>query len=439
VITLTSVSIRPGISGASRGWTAPANPWQERGRLIMHLDMDGYFASVEQQANPALRGRPVGVTGRPTDKSIIVAASREAKARGVRSGMPVWEARKFCPELVLTSGNGNRYRETTKRFLTILETYTPYIEVFSIDEVFMNVTHQAATHGGPVEMATRIKAAFRQQLGRYITATIGIASGKVFAKWIGSQHKPDGIGWLDNEEIPEMLSTTPVVQICGIGRRMEARLARLGIRTLAELGASPETLLRREFGVTGCFLKAVGQGHDPNPVIPSRDVQGAKSVGHSRSLRPELRTMDNALVILRGLCDKVARRLRRQSYVGRTVHCWYRNLELTGTGGKQTTLAVPTDDGPTIYRACLDILDALPQRPDAVSKIGVTVRGLEQGVQRPLKLLAQDHRQDRLNGAIDQIRDRFGEEAIRTADALLFKPIPDHVSGFTLTQQEWED
>jgi len=401
--------------------------------------MDGYFASVEQQANPALRGRPVGVTGRPTDRSIIVAASREAKSKGVRSGMPVWEARKSCPDLLLTPGNGSRYRETTKRFLSILETFTPCIEVFSIDEVFMDVTQSARRFGDPTVMARAIKAKFHQTLGECITATIGIASGKVFAKWIGTRHKPDGIAWLDEEEIPEMLETTPVGQICGIGHRMEARLVRLGIRTLAELGATSEALLKQEFGVTGCFLKAVGSGYDPNPVIPSRKIEDAKSVGHSRSLRPELRAMDNALVILRGLCDRVARRLRRQSFVGRTVHCWYRNLELTGIGGKQATLPAPTDDGSTIYRTCLDILDSMPRRPNAVSKIGVTVRGLERRTQLPMTLLAEDRRKERLNGAIDQIRDRFGEEAIRTADALLFKPIPDHVSGFTLTQEEWED
>lgn len=405
----------------------------------MYLDMDSYFASVEQQANPRLRGKPIGVTGRPTEKSIIVAGSREAKRFGVKSGMPAWEAKKLCPQLLLVPGHGIRYREITKQFLRILETFTPVIEVFSVDEVFMNVTQEAARYGGPIQMAQTIKAAFRDSLGEFITATVGIASSKTFAKLIASRHKPDGIGWLDEEEIPELLETTPVKKICGIGPRIEARLHRMGIRTLAELGKTPETFLCREFGVYGHFLKAVGCGYDPNPVSPYSSVSMVKSIGHSRSLRPDLRSMGSAQLVLRGLCDRVAWRMRKSGTVGRTVHCGYRSLSLIESKGKQTTLPTPTDDGHDIYLACLKILGEMPGLPDEISKIGVSVSNLQEKAKTAIPLFAADRRRDRLNHAIDGIRERFGETAIRTADVLLFKPIPDHVSGFTMTQEEWED
>ncbi|MFC2079236.1 DNA polymerase IV [Candidatus Bipolaricaulota bacterium] len=405
----------------------------------MHLDMDSYFASVEQQANPTLRGKPIGVTGRPTEKSIIVAGSREAKQFGVKSGMAAWKAKQLCPHLLLVSGHGIRYREITKQFLRILDMFSPVVEVFSVDEVFMNVTQEVERYGGSIHMARAIKHAFRDSLGEYITATVGIASSKTFAKLIGARHKPDGIGWLDEEEVPELLESTSVGEICGIGPRIEARLRRLGIRTLAELGDTPDPLLRREFGVYGHFLKAVGSGYDPNPVSPYSELSLVKSIGHSRSLRPDLRDMESALLVLRGLCDRVAWRMRRSGYVGRTVHCGYRSISLTESRGKQTTLPIPTDDGHDIYLACLKILDEMNALPDAVSKIGLSVSNLQEKMRTAIPLFAMDRRRDRLNCAIDGIRERFGEKAIRTADTLLFKPIPDHVSGFTMTQEEWED
>ena len=138
-------------------------------RLIVHLDMDSYFASVEQQAQPSLRGRPIGVTGRPTERSIITAFSREAKRYGFHAGTPVWEAQKRCPDLILVSGHPERYIDTTKRFLEILKEYTARLEVYSIDEVFMDVTQEAERHGGVVAMAREIQRRFGEALGPCIT------------------------------------------------------------------------------------------------------------------------------------------------------------------------------------------------------------------------------------------------------------------------------
>ncbi len=403
----------------------------------MHLDMDSYFASVEQQHDPSLRGKPIGVTGRPTEKSIIVAASREAKKYGLIAGMPVWEARRLCPSLVLVPGRAERYLSTTKEFLVILERYTPMIEVFSVDEVFMDVTQEAPRRGGPIPMAREIKADFRDELGEYITATIGIASGKAFAKLIGYRHKPDGIGFLDDEEIPELLVETSVGELCGIGHRIEPRLARAGIRTLAELGKASEAYLKGEFGAYGRFLKAVGEGRDPNPVIPYTEPAAAKSVGHSRTLRPDLREIESALRVLLNLCDLVARRLRRLGYVGRTVHAWFR-ADTSEYRGKQVTLASPTDDRDSIYQACLAAFRKIPMKPKEVTQIGVSVRNLTDKAGLPGPLLQEDQRRERLNQAVDRIRDRFGEHAIRTGESLLYDPIPQHVSGFTLSTEEWE-
>jgi len=406
-------------------------------RIIMHLDMDSYFASVEQQANPSLRGIPIGVTGRPHESSIIVAASREAKRCGVKSAMPNWEALKLCPSLKLVSGRAERYIATTKRFLSILKRYTPLLEVFSIDEVFMDVTQEAQCYGDPVGMAHSIKEEFRETLGEYITATIGIASNKAFAKLVAKRNKPDGIGLLSDEEIPSLLAEIPVGEVCGIGRRIEERLNRVGIHTLADLGRTSDRYLKQEFGVYGLFLKEIGQGRDPTPVIPYTTAAPVKSVGHSKSLPPQLRSLDLALLVLRGLCDKVGWRMRKLGYVGRTVYFGFRLGSMGPHHGKQITLPFSTDDGETIYNACLAIQRKIPIHPESVSQVGVSVRNLTEKEGRSGYLLVEDRRRERLNETIDRIRDRFGERAIVTGETLLFDAIPEHVGGFS-QGEEWE-
>jgi len=408
-------------------------------RVIFHLDMDAYFASIEQQADPKLRGKPIGVTGRPTEQSIVVAFSREAKKFDVWTGMPAWEARKVCRSLIFVPGHPERYVETTKRFLGILKRYTPRIEVFSTDEVFMDMTAEVERYGDPFTLARQIKARFREELGPCITSTIGIASSKTFAKLIAKRHKPDGIGILRDEDMLALLKNAPVSEVCGIGPRIEKRLHRMGVRSLADLGEMPVDLLKREFGVYGLFLKGVGLGIDSAPVVPYSEVPAPKPVGHSRSLPPHLRTYALALNVLRDLCDKVGRRMRKLGYVGRTVHCGFR-LGSTGPHfGKQTTLDTPTDDDERIYCACLDILAEIPYRPKVVNKVAVSVTQLIPYRESPISLFHHDQRKEKLNRAVDHIRDQYGDKSIRIGTSLLYQAIPRHVSGFVLDQMTGED
>jgi len=299
------------------------------------------------------------------------------------------------------------------------------------------VTQEAQCYGGPVGMAHSIKEEFRETLGEYITATIGIASNKAFAKLVAKRNKPDGIGLLSDEEIPSLLAEIPVGEVCGIGRRIEERLKRVGIHTLADLGRTSDRYLKQEFGVYGLFLKEIGQGRDPTPVIPYTTAAPVKSVGHSKSLPPQLRSFDLALLVLRGLCDKVGRRMRKLGYVGRTVYFGFRLGSMGPHHGKQITLPFSTDDGETIYNACLAIQRKIPIHPESVSQVGVSVRNLTEKEGRSGYLLVEDRRRERLNETIDRIRDRFGERAIVTGETLLFDAIPEHVGGFS-QGEEWE-
>jgi len=406
--------------------------------VILHVDMDSYFASVEQQACPSLRGRPIGVTGRPTERSIVVAASREAKRHRVGTGMPVWEALKACPQLILVPGNPERYLSVTQRFVEILKEYTALLEIYSVDEAFLDVTQEAPKYGGAIAVGEEIRRRFREELGECITATVGIAAGKSFAKLIGARNKPDGIGRLDDEEMPELLESTPVGDVCGIGRRIEDRLHRAGIRTLKELGDASEAFLKREFGVYGLHLHEIGQGRDSTPLVPYMEVPPPKSVGHSKSLPPDLRDFRLALIVLRDLCDQVARRMRRLGYMGRTVHCGFRVGSIGPHYGKQTTLALPSDDGEAFYEACHVVLEKIPVKPERVSNIGVSVGNLVATDRTPHSLLETDRRRDRLNRAVDRIRDRYGDRSIRLGTSLLVRPIPQHVGGFFMASDDLE-
>jgi len=406
-------------------------------RIIMHLDMDSYFASVEQQARPALRGRPIGVTGRPSRTSIITAFSREAKAHNVWAGMPAWEAFKACPNLQCVAGHPEQYLSVTKRFVAILKEYTSVLEIYSVDEVFMDLSQEVASYDEARALAREIKCRFHDALGPYITATIGFASSRTFAKLIGKKSKPNGVGVLCEADVPNLLCTTPVGDICGIGPRITARLNRVGIRTLAELGAASPEYLKREFGVYGLWLNEVGRGNDPTPVASYTELPPPKSVGHSKSLPPDMRKLWQALLVLRGLCDNVGRRMRRLGYVGRTVHCGFR-MEIGRHYGKQTTLRVPTDDGETIYRACLRAFDGIAIKPTEVSNIGVSVSNLIEHGRVPGLLLETDQRQERLNQALDRIHDQYGAQAIRRGSALLLRPIDPHVGGFFTENEEME-
>jgi len=402
-------------------------------KTIMHLDMDSYFASVEQQANPTLRGKPIGVTGKPIESTIIVTASREGKRFGLKAGMPVWEARKLCPNLILVPGDGARYLELTQRFIAILQRVTPMIEVSSIDEVYMDVTRVVSRSHNATKLAKGIQREFRKKLGTYITATIGIAESKTFAKLIAKRFKPDGVGRLDRSEMPEVLANTPVAEICGIGARIERRLAIFGIRTLKELGEYPLAGLKREFGVYGVFLKSIGLGQDPTPVIPYTEVPPPKSIGHSRTLPPDFRPRPIAMIVLRGLCDLVAGRLRKHGYFCRTVHFGFSLEVMRGHFGKQWTLPQATNDGSTIYEACLKILDMIPQEAEAFARVGVSASNLVDAKGVPLPLFGDEQTRRRLNQAMDGIREQYGNHVIQVASAALPRRLPEHVGGFAET------
>jgi DNA polymerase-4 len=320
--------------------------------------MNAYFASIEQQANPFLRGKPIAVIRKPWAGTIVTAPSYEAKAFGVRTGMPTWEARRLCPEILFVVEDLPKYAWVSERIFSILRGFSPWLEVFSIDEAFLDITQTAREYGGPLEVARAIKREIRRRLGPCLRCSIGIAPSKVLAKIASESKKPDGLVWIRESEVEEWLEKTPVEAACGISERMKWRLSILGVRTLADLRKADPLILRRKFGIVGHYLHLMGQGKDPAPLGSLGSQIQHKSVGHSRVLRWPHPDFEGAKETLKLLCAKVARRLRKKGLAGRLVH-FYASSPDGDSANRQRALGAPTADEAVIYRTCLAIAEEL--------------------------------------------------------------------------------
>jgi len=249
--------------------------------LIAHVDVNACFASYEMQANRYLRGKAIGVIRKPQKSTIVVSPSYEAKAFGVKTGMPTWEALAKCPELELIQGDQAKYNYMSGRLFSILKEFSPLVEVFSIDEAWVDLTQCAPAYGGPVEAGRVIKRRITEELGVMIRCSVGLAPSKVLSKIASELEKPDGLVWFKEPEIPMWLDKLPVTSAYGIDQGLRTKLSYLGIYTLGELGRCDLGRLRRAFGIKGIELHLKGQGKDLTPLNPEyRDVP-QKGYGHS--------------------------------------------------------------------------------------------------------------------------------------------------------------
>ena len=392
-------------------------------RTVLHVDMDAFFASVEQQTYPFLRGRPIGVCGDPDGRTVIAAASYEAKRRGVKTAMTVPEARRFCPDIILVGGNPAKYIDTSVRILAIYTKYTDLVEVFSIDEAFLDVTGSAHLHGGAVAVARGIKHDIREAFG--ITCSVGIAPNKLLAKLAGEMDKPDGLYVVKPDEVDDLLEKTPVEAICGIGPKTKEKLNRYGIRTCAELGRHSEKNLRVMFGINGIHLHNIGTGRDDSPVMPYDHEPETKSMGHSFTLEKDTNDMAEIKRHLLQLSEQVGRRLRRENYAGRTVSIVIRYADFT-TFGRQHSLKQPVSDGHRIYTAGLKLFHELYKPPRMVRLLGISVSNLVRNLQQ-LSLL-EDKRAGSLFRSTDALNDRFGEFSVTRARLNTRKDGPNVIS-----------
>lgn len=372
-------------------------------KTIMHVDMNAFFAAIEQQSNPALRGRPIAVTG-SEKRSIILTASYEARRFGIKTGMRHFEALALCPQLILVPANNRLYTHVSTEIMLLFQDYTPLVEIFSVDEAFLDLSASLALFGGVERIAYLIKSRIKARFG--ITCSIGIAPNKLLAKLASEQKKPDGLTLFKAEEVPAILEQMPIQELCGIGRRLGRQLQGLGLFTCGQLARYPVSILRKKFGVVGDKLHAMAHGRDSSPVVACEDAAPVKSVGHSRTLRDDLEDREAICAFLLQLAEMVGRRARRYGVSGRVVTLTLRYSDFT-TISRQQVQADYLDSSEEIYRASVKILEGL-LLDQPVRLLGVKLSSLRFKTGQ-LPLFPAARRQFLLTEARDAANDRYGD------------------------------
>jgi DNA polymerase IV len=382
---------------------------------ILHVDLDAFFAAVEQRDRPELRGKPVIVGGGgPTDRGVVSAASYEARAFGVHSAMPLRTAAALCPGGIFVPVDGAKYQAVSRDVMAILRRFTPLVEPISIDEAFLDVTGSQALFGDGESIGRQIRAAIRDEVG--LTASVGVATTKLVAKVASDLRKPDALVVVPPGEEATFLAPLPITRLWGVGARTAEALREFGVTTIGDLAALEQPVLERRFGKIGGALTARARGVDPDPVS---DRAPAKSIGHEHTFDVDTSDRDVIERTLLAMAEGVAGRLRASGVKAGTVTVKIRDSTFR-TISRQRTLPEPTDLTEPIWRAALEL--ARPEvRAIRVRLLGVTASNLGERVQ--LQLFSSEGDGDggrgrRLIEAEDAIRRRYGERAVTRARLL---------------------
>ena len=378
-------------------------------RTIVHVDMDAFYASVEQRDRPELRGRPVVVGALPGHRGVVSAASYEARPFGVRSAMPISRAVRLCPHAEFLPVDHAKYGRVSGEIMALLGELTPLVEPISIDEAFLDVTASRALFGDGRAIAGEIKRRIREGVG--LTASVGVAANKFVAKVASELGKPDGLVVVLAGEEPSFLAPLAVARLWGVGRVTGEALESLGIRTIGQLAATPADHLAARVGAAGAeHLLALARGDDRRAVDTSGE---AKSMSAEETFEVDHRDGERLRATLRRQAERVARELRAGALAGTVVQLKLRFADFSTITRRHTV--EPTQDGLVIYRE-VEALLARVRLDQAVRLIGVSVSGLQAQGHGQLSLLGPDaSRRERLARAVDKLAGRFGDEALRPA------------------------
>jgi len=376
-------------------------------RTILHVDLDAFFAAVEQRDHPELRGRPVIVGGGgPDDRGVVSTASYEARRSGVHSAMPLRTAAALCPDAVFVPVDGRRYQIASREVMAILRRFTPLVEPVSIDEAFLDVTASAALFGDGEAIARRIKAAIQDEVR--LTASVGVATTKLVAKIASDLRKPDGLVVVAPGDEAAFLAPLELRRLWGVGPRTAAALREQGIRTIGELAGLPTDVLVRRLGRHGATLHERALGIDPEPV---HGGDPAKSIGHEHTFDVDTNDRETIERTLLAMAEGVSGRLRASGLRASTISVKVRDSAFR-TVTRQRALAEPVDMTEEIWRVALEL--ARPElRGIRVRLVGVSASGL--GAAEQLSLFGRDDRRRRAVEAADTIRRRYGERAVTRA------------------------
>ena len=381
-------------------------------RAIIHVDMDAFYASVEQRDHPELRGKPL-IVGGDARRGVVVAASYEVRKYGVRSAMPMARAVKLAPQALVVKPRFHAYSEASEQVFSVFERYTPLIEPLSLDEAFLDVTASVGLFGTPADMARRIRKEIHVETA--LPSSAGIAAVKFVAKIASDLAKPNGQREVRAEETVAFLAGLPVGRLWGVGPKTEEALQQAGLRTIGDVAGRDAGWMEARWGSSGRHLWELSQGIDARGVVPDRE---AKSVGAEDTFDEDLTGLEALSPFVHAQALRVGRRLRRAGVKGRVVQLKVKFSDFT-TITRRTTLPSVTDDGQTLYRVARELLEkAHEDKPIRLTGVSMQELGGDEAP-RQLGLFTEPEkprRSDKLNAALDKIAERFGNKAVTTAD-----------------------
>jgi DNA polymerase-4 len=389
----------------------PDLPGDDTGCTILHADMDAFFASVEVRDDPSLAGKPV-VVGHPGGRSVVLAATYEARQFGIHSAMPMARAMRQCAGLVVVPPNGAKYAEASKAVMAILRSVTPQVEPLSSDEAFLDVSGAVRRLGSPRRIAEQIRAQIAAD--QRLPCSVGVAGTKFVAKLASSRAKPNGLLVVPRESTLAFLHPLAIGALWGVGERTEEALHRIGLRTIGDIAATDVSTLSHAVGkAAGSHLHALACGHDPRRVVPD---EPDRSIGAEETFARDLTERDAVARELLRLSERCAARLRSAGWLGRTVSIKVRFTDFT-TITRSRTLAEPTDIAQVVYDTACRLYDALALDGVALRLVGVRLEGLVRGAEHPqqLTLGGQDEEWRAAEQAVDRVIARFGRDALTPA------------------------
>lgn len=401
-------------------------------KIILHIDFDSFFASVEQQLNPNFRGRPLGVTA-TNGRTCIIASSREAKRLGINTGERTYIAKKICPQIIFTPSHFLKYWEISKKFLKICSDYSPFVELFSLDEVFMDITPTVHLFGSKENIINSIKGRIKNEIGEYVTVSVGISHNKLLAKLASGQNKPNGMGEIKKEDIDRVYESISPTDLCGIGERMGRRLEKIGIKNLFEIRTYSREKLVLEFGPSYAkTLIDMSWGRDFREVVPYYLHAQVKSVGRNYCLPHNEYDKRVVLQNVYELCEEIGLKLRRLNKKTRTV-----GISLRGDlnfGGRKTYMEF-FNSGQKIFESLSPFIESYTNSQAYIRQISVWATGLgDLKIIQPS--LFDNPKKDKIQMIVDKINDKFGDHTIRNGFLLYSEKLTTMPNGWMADRYE---
>ncbi len=379
-------------------------------KIILHCDVNNFFASCECALNPSIKDQPVAVTGEVTKRNGIVLAKNEiAKRFGVKTGDVIFEAKRKCPDLICVRPHHKIYEKYSRRIRAIYEEYTDKVEPFGIDECWLDITDTVKFFGSALDVANTLRQRIKEEIG--VTISVGISFTKTFAKLGSDMKKPDAVTIISPENFKERTYKLPLGSIIGVGKKMEAKLNKLNIFTLGDLASFDENIIKRKFGIVGERLQKNVQGVGDDEVQNIENYKVVKSVGNGTTTLVDVKNKKEIRSVVMFLCDEIATRLRNKHLTGSTISVSLRRNDLIWIS-KSHTILKSTNLSKDIYNTAMEIVDQIWNEVCPLRSIRITVSNLDSEDNYQLDLFDTNRNRKTLENAIDKIRQKYGYNSI---------------------------